>query len=205
MDTNPKSIGKRKQNDMKGFINSTPTTEAGEVATQKHYNINEELILEESKYDGLYAVCTNLEDDVMDIINRKRNRWEIEESFRIMKSEFKARPFYLSRDDRIKAHFTTCFLALVIYTYLEKKLDEKYTVTELLEMLKSYNIKKENEEGYSPLYIRMDMTDLLQDKFGFRTDYEFINLNCQYKSGKKFPYKQEKDAKIASLTSFFKL
>ena len=71
-------------------------------------------------YDGFYAVCTNLEDDATAITKINHRRWEIEECFRIMKCEFKARPVYLSRDDRIQAHFTTCFLALVVYRYLEK-------------------------------------------------------------------------------------
>ena len=65
-------------------------------------------------FDGFYAVCTNLEDDAQAIIALNKNRWEIEECFRIMKSEFRARPVYLSREDRIKAYFTICFLALLI-------------------------------------------------------------------------------------------
>ena len=83
-----------------------------------------------SPYDGLYAVCTNLEDSIEDIIKVNRRRWEIEESFRIMKTDFKSRPVYHSRDEMIKAHFMTCFLALIIYRYVEKKLDERYTATE---------------------------------------------------------------------------
>ena len=91
-----------------------------------------------------------------------------------MKSEFKARPVHLSREDRIKAHFLTCFLALVIYRYLEKRLDEKYTVMDITETLKNYNLKKENDIGFSPVYNRTDLTDLLHEKFGFNTDYEII-------------------------------
>lgn len=174
IDTNPKIISKPKQNDMKRFITNINTTSTGEVATENSYSINEEQILDEAKYDGLYAICTNLEDSILDIININRNRWEIEESFRIMKSEFKARPVYLSRDDRIKAHFTTCFLALITYRYLEKKIDEKYTVTEIIETLRNYNLKNENDIGYSPLYKRTDITDLLHERFGFNTDYEIV-------------------------------
>ena len=107
IEKNPKKIGKPKQNDPKRFIISINTTETGEVATETHYEINLDAIKEETKFDGLYSVCTNLEDDVIEIIKINKRRWEIEESFRIMKSEFNARPVYLSREDRIKAHFTT--------------------------------------------------------------------------------------------------
>jgi len=91
-----------------------------------------------------------------------------------MKSEFKARPVYLSREDRIKAHFTTCFLALVIFRYLEKKLDEQYTVSEIIEILKKFDFKNENDIGYSPSYTRTDLTDFLHNKFKFETDFEII-------------------------------
>ena len=89
-----------------------------------------------------------------------------------MKSEFKARPVYLSRDDRITAHFTTCFLSLVILRFLEKKLDEKYTSSELIDCLRNMNLCKANELGYLPTYLRTDLTDNLHEKFGFRTDNE---------------------------------
>lgn len=173
--TNPKKIGKAKPSDPKRFINTIETTETGEVASQKHYSINEDLILQEAIYDGLYAVCTNIEDSVEEIININRRRWEIEESFRIMKTEFKARPVYLSRDDRIKAHFTICFLALVIYRYLEKRLEEKYTTSEIISTLKNYNFIQSNGDGFIPTYTRNDVTDLLHEKFAFRTDFEIVS------------------------------
>ena len=91
-----------------------------------------------------------------------------------MKSEFKARPVFLSREDRIKAHFTTCFLALVIFRYLEKKLNEQYTSAQIIETLKNFEFKNENDIGYSPLYTRTDLTDLLHTSFGFETDLEII-------------------------------
>ena len=128
------------------------------------------------KYDGIYAVCTNLEDSVEDIIRVNRRRWEIEESFRIMKSEFKARPVYLSKDNRIEAHFATCFLALVVFRYLEKITEEKYTVCELIETLKNMNMMTE-KDFYLPIYTRTSITDFLHEKFGFRTDYEATTRN----------------------------
>ncbi len=174
LDKNPKILSKPKQNDPRRFITTIDVTSDGEVATEKYYDINSFLIEEEAKYDGLYAVCTNLEDDVNTIIKINHRRWEIEESFRIMKTEFKARPIFLSRDDRIKAHFTTCFLALTVFRFLEKKLEEKYTVTEIIETLRNMNFLRESNEGYIPIYTRTLLTNELHDKFGFRTDYEIV-------------------------------
>lgn len=173
IESNPQKINKPKQNDPKRFIETTAITSTGEVAEQKHFEINLELINEEAKYDGLYAVCTNLEDEAGSIIKTNHNRWEIEESFRIMKTEFKSRPVYLSRDDRIKAHFTTCFLALTIFRYLEKKIDEKYTSFEIINTIKNMNFLEKSND-YIPNYTRTDITDLLHEKIGFRTDYEII-------------------------------
>lgn len=181
IENNPKKLGKVRQNDPKRFIEVTTTTKNGEVAEETYYTISEEKISDEERYDGYYAVCTNLEDDALDIIKVNHRRWEIEESFRIMKSEFEARPVYLKRQDRIKAHFMICFLALTIYRYLEKKLDNKYTVCEIIDTLKKMTFLEENESCYSPTYTRTDLTDLLHEKFGFRTDYETID----YKNFKK--------------------
>ena len=114
---NPKNIKSNNENDSKRFITNIPTTDNGEVALNNNYTLNQDKIDDEAKYDGFYSVCTNLEDEVTEIIKINKRRWEIEESFRIMKSEFKARPVFLSREDRIKAHFTTCFLALVIFVF----------------------------------------------------------------------------------------
>ena len=174
IEKNPKKIGKAKQNDPKRFIETINTTSNGEVAVETYYSINQSVIDEEAKYDGLYAVCTNLEDPVEEIIKVNHRRWEIEESFRIMKSEFNARPVFHSNEDAIKAHFLICFLALTVYRYLEKKLDEKYTVGEIIDTLKEMNLKLDKQYIYSPNYIRTDLTDNLHELFGFRTDYEVM-------------------------------
>lgn len=159
--TNPTKIKKRNQNDYKRFIKKTNCTPNGEIAEKEIYSINTELILKEEAFDGFYAVCTNLEDNASEIIKINTRRWEIEESFRIMKSEFEARPVYLSRDDRIKAHFTTCFISLIIYILLEKKLDEKYTCSEIISGLRDMNFYEIKGDGYIPTYTRTDFTDSL--------------------------------------------
>ena len=175
IDTNSIKLKKTNSNDPKRFIKTLNVTKDGELADKSIYSIDQNMIDEEAKYDGLYAVCTNLEDSVEDIIRVNKRRWEIEESFRIMKTDFKSRPIYHSRDEMIKAHFITCFLALIIYRYVEKKLDEKYTAPEIIETLRDMNMKLENECSYIPNYIRTDLTDDLHDKFGFRTDFEIIS------------------------------
>lgn len=165
-------LDKVNQNDYKRFIKRTNITKEGEIAENKIYTINEDQIAKEEIFDGLYGVCTNLEDDVPQIIKVNQRRWEIEESFRIMKSEFKARPVYLSKDDRIKAHFMTCYISLLIHRILEKKLNEEYTSNDIIETLRNMNLYKEYSEGYIPTYTRTDLTDKLHEIAGFRTDYE---------------------------------
>ena len=176
INTNTTKIKKANANDFKRFISKTSVTSDGEAAEKEIYGIDAELIAGEEKYDGFYGVCTNLEDDVREIIKVNHRRWEIEECFRIMKSEFKARPAYLSRDDRIKAHFATCFMALMLYRQLEKKLGDKYTCHSIIECLRDFNFYKVEGEGYIPGYIRTDLTDELHDVFDFRTDNEIVNL-----------------------------
>ncbi|HBQ25064.1 MAG TPA: transposase, partial [Syntrophomonas sp.] len=161
----------------------------GEVAGKDIYSLDTTVIAGEEVFDGFYAVCTNLEDDASAIISVNQRRWEIEECFRIMKSEFKARPVYLSRDDRIKAHFTTCFLALLIYRFLEKKLKDKFTCSEIIQGLVDMNFFELKGEGYTPSYTRSDFTDSLHDAFGFRTDYE-ITTSSQMKNFFKLTQKQ---------------
>jgi transposase len=176
INTNPTKLKKCNTNDYKRFIFRHSCTNDGEIAEKEFYSINTDLIAQEAVYDGFYAVCTNIEGDAATIIKINKRRWEIEESFRIMKSEFKARPVYLQRDDRIKAHFTTCFIALLICRLLEKKLSEKYTCNEIISGLRNMNFYKVKGEGYIPTYTRTDFTDDLHDKFGFRTDYQIMNM-----------------------------
>lgn len=186
INSNPKKIDKPRQNDYKRFISKIVTTKEGEEASTINYSINQEVIQEEIKYDGFYAVCTNLEDDALEIIKANHRRWEIEESFRIMKSEFHSRAVHLSREDRIRAHFTTCFISLMIFRYLEKKLGEEYTAYEILDTIREMNFLRE-QEGFVPTYTRTDLTDLIHDKFGFRTDYEILtnkNLKKIFKQTK---------------------
>ena len=164
----------KNQNDPNRFIEEIASTSDGVVANEKTYSINEDLIKEEEKYDGYYALSTNLIGNIDDILKITKGRWEIEESFRIMKSDFLARPVNLSREDRIKAHFMTCFIALLIYRILEKKLDYKYTTKEILDTLRNMNVTELKGNGYIPSYERTDITDFIHEKYNFNTDTEII-------------------------------
>lgn len=166
----------KNQNDPARFIKSTAITEDGEVAGRNIYDLDSDRISEEEMYDGFYAVITNLEGDVGEILKINRQRWEIEENFRIMKTDFEARPVYVRRDERIKAHFLICYISLLVYRLLEKKLGNAYTCNEILGTLRSMQVTLlSKESGYIPSYKRTDMTDDLHKVFGFHTDYEFIS------------------------------
>lgn len=168
------STGRKRQNDPKRFIKTDHATAAGEAANVSASYIDQAAIDNEEQYDGFYAVCTNLDDDVKNIVKVNQRRWEIEECFRIMKSDFEARPVYVKRQDRILAHFITCFIALIVYRYLEKKLENKYTITQILFTLQKMEFVKHEGMGYQPVYTRTELTDALHDAFGFCTSKQIV-------------------------------
>lgn len=133
------------------------------------------IFTEETLYDGLYAVCTDLLDDnVADILKVSEGRWQIEECFRIMKTDFSARPVYLQDEKPIQAFFNlfSCFDYL---SFSRKKMDLKYTCEELLETLKAIKFAEIQEQGYMLLYISVKPLQMIFMKLcGFRTDYQFI-------------------------------
>lgn len=169
----------KNQNDPARFIKTTNVTNDGEIAGKKVCELDLDKIRDEEKYDGFYAVITNLEDDICGILKINRQRWEIEENFRIMKTDFEARPIYVRREDRIKAHFLTCYISLLVYRLLEKRIGNNYTCNEILSTLRSMQVTLlSKESGYIPSYKRTDLTDDLHKAFGFHTDYEFISKSA---------------------------
>lgn len=181
IETNNVTRKGKNQNDYRRFIDSINSTNTGEIAENKSYTINQSVIDEEEKYDGYYALTTNLIGDVNKIFKIVKGRWEIEESFRIMKSDFLARPVNLSREDRIKAHFMTCFISLFIYRLLEKKLNYKYTTSQILDTLRNMTVLEQKGLGFEPEYERTVLTDDLHEIFKFNTDLEILS----YKKMKK--------------------
>lgn len=165
----------RNQNSPKRFIAETGITPDGEVADKKILSLDEDKIEREAMYDGFYAVCTTLEKDIREIIHINKMRWQIEAAFRTMKSEFKARPVYLRNDERINAHFLTCFLSLLILRIIEKRIGNEYSEEQILDTLRNMRIGRLRDLGYFNHYTRTKITDALHDAFGFRTDSEFIS------------------------------
>ena len=165
---------RKNPNDPARFVNKIAATEEGEKA-KIHYYLDLDKIAEEEMYDGLYAVCTDLlDDDVADILKVSEGRWQIEDCFRTMKTDFEARPVYLNRQDRIKAHFLTCFLALLHFRLLKRSLKGAYTTEQLIQTLRNIKFADVEEQGFMPVYERNEITDNLHEACGFRSDYEFI-------------------------------
>lgn len=168
---------RKSPNDAKRFIKAEHCTADGELAQIESYSLNQEMIDQEARFDGFYALCTDLWDPAPDIIRLNGGRWIIENGFRIMKTDFDARPVYVRRDDRIKAHFLTCFLALLIYKYLEKKVNRggrHFTTEEIVGTLRSMDFLGIAGEGYVPAYTRTDLTNHLHGSAGFRTDTQIV-------------------------------
>ncbi|MDI9544820.1 MAG: IS1634 family transposase [Bacteroidaceae bacterium] len=174
----------KSSNDPKRFIKSESCTVDGELAQYNSYSLNQEMIDQESRFDGFYGICTDLEDDAPAIIKVNGGRWIVEECFRITKTDFEARPVFLRRDDRITAHFLTCFLALILYKYLAKKINREgkhFTADEIIETLQDMNFLKINGEGYIPTYTRTDLTNNLHASAGFRTDTHIVTRQTMKK------------------------
>lgn len=162
----------------------TPEGEVAEI--DAGYRIDYERIKDEEQYDGFYAICTNLEEyadklgnrhhTIPDLLRINRARWEIEESFRIMKTQMKARPVYHRTDKAIKAHFAICFIALFLYRVLEHRLGEPFTTDQIMSALRGMNALHIPSEGYIPTFKRTDLTDKLFEISGFRLDTEIVTL-----------------------------
>lgn len=172
-------------NDPRRFITQINETKDGEIAENTIVTLNQDQIDKEAMFDGLYALCTNLEDDVSQIIAVSERRWKIEQCFRIMKTEFKARPVYVQNDKRITAHFTVCVLALLVTRILELKLGEQYSITEIVDQLRYMNTTKVEGLGYIPSFKRTKLTDEMQDLVELSLDKKFIKYQTMRKIIKK--------------------
>ncbi len=175
----PSSLNRRNVNDPARFVKRYSVTEDGELAEQDVYYLDSDTIAKEAQYDGFYGLCTNLDDDPLDILAVNRGRWEIEAAFRIMKSELKARPVHLKRDDRIQAHFLTCFIALLIHQLMTKKIQSQLPENPpsgeiIVDTLSKMDFLEKEGDGFIPVYTRTDITDAIHDAFGFRTDLELV-------------------------------
>lgn len=185
INANSDKLRKASATDCKRFINQINCTKSGEIAEKSTYSLDYEAIENESKYDGFYGVCTNIQDETCEIIKINKKRWEIEECFRIMKTEFKSRPVYLTDDDRIKAHFLTCYLALLIFRLLEKKLNNAFTCEQIIDAIREYNFLEISQKGYIPAYENSEIYSELHKQFGFYNDAEIVTYDQMNKIIKK--------------------
>lgn len=154
---------KKSPNDASRFIAETHYTGSAEIADNTSYTLDCEAIEREARFDGFYGICSNLEEEsAVEIIRANSQRWEIEEMFRTLKTEFESRPVYLRRNDRIIAHFITCFLALLIFKTLKLKLNQPdLTTTALRRALISMDYLKIWGEGYMPVFKGDDTTSAI--------------------------------------------
>ena len=178
IDSGRGNTSKRKSpNDAKRYIKSEYCTPDGELAQIENFSLNQDMIDQEARFDGFYGISTDLEGSASEVIKFNGGRWIIENGFRTMKTDLRARPVFLKRDDRIKAHFLTCFLSLLLYKYLEKKVNrggQHFTTSEIIDTLRDMNFLSVNGEGYIPTYTRTDLTNNLHGSAGFRTDYQIV-------------------------------
>ena len=177
---------KKGANDITRFIKRTTSTSSGEKAVDT-YELNQEAINEEEKYDGFYAVATNLEDSAKYILEISSNRYKIEDCFRIMKTNFSARPVFHQNRERIVAHFMVCYTALLIYRILEKKLDmygTHFTVENVIETLNNMQVANLEDVCYMSTYDNSQVLTSLNAIFNLELDkkyYQPKDLNKKIK------------------------
>ena len=177
---------KKGANDITRFIKRTTSTCSGEKAVDT-YELNQEAINEEEKYDGFYAVATNLEDSAKYILEISSNRYKIEDCFRIMKTNFSARPVFHQNRERIVAHFMVCYTALLIYRILEKKLDmygTHFTVDNVIETLNNMQVANLEDVCYMSTYNNSQVLTSLNAIFNLELDkkyYQPKDLNKKIK------------------------
>lgn len=166
---------KKSPHDITRFIKRTSSTKSGEEVIDK-YEINQDVIDEEEKYDGFYAVATNLDDSAKDILEISTNRYKIEDCFRLMKTNFSARPVFHQKRERIIAHFMICYTALLIYRLLEKKLDmhgTHFTVDNVIETLNSMDIANIEDMCYMSTYTGSEICTALNSVTGLGLDKKY--------------------------------
>lgn len=184
----PGDMDHNRQTDYKRLIQMSFFTEEGEVSSVKQLNLDTEAIAREERFDGFYGVCTNLfapSDehpegvDTLEILRINHMRWQIEDCFRDMKTEFRSRPVYLSRENRIKAHFLLCALSLILLKYVEKSLRDKgfrdFTTEQLLEALRSFHMVHLKGFGYIPAFQPSSVLQHLSEVFSLLIDAQIIS------------------------------
>lgn len=173
---------KKGPNDIRRFLKNTSSDTA-------NYVLDMDKIHEEEKYDGFYAVATNLDDSVKDILAVAQNRYKIEDCFRIMKTNFDARPVFLRKPERIRAHFLICYTALLIYRLMECKLDDNLThvtTSNLIKTLRNMNVVNMDDMYYKSIYSGSQALDALERCFEIQLNRKYYRPSDLNKIVKKF-------------------
>jgi len=173
---------KKGPNDIRRFLKNTSSDTA-------NYVLDMDKIHEEEKYDGFYAVATNLDDSAKDILAVAQNRYKIEDCFRIMKTNFDARPVFLRKPERIRAHFLICYTALLIYRLMECKLDDNLThvtTSNLIKTLRNMNVVNMDDMYYKSIYSGSQTLDALERCFELQLNRKYYKPSDLNKIVKKF-------------------
>lgn len=173
---------KKGPNDIRRFLKNTSSDTA-------NYVLDMDKIHEEEKYDGFYAVATNLDDSAKDILAVAQNRYKIEDCFRIMKTNFDARPVFLRKPERIRAHFLICYTALLIYRLMECKLDDNLThvtTSNLIKTLRNMNVVNMDDMYYKSIYSGSQALDALEKYFELQLNRKYYKPSDLNKIVKKF-------------------
>lgn len=173
---------KKGPNDIRRFLKNTSSDTA-------NYVLDMDKIHEEEKYDGFYAVATNLDDSAKDILAVAQNRYKIEDCFRIMKTNFDARPVFLRKPERIRAHFLVCYTALLIYRLMECKLDDNLThvtTSNLIKTLRNMNVVNMDDMYYKSIYSGSQALDALERCFELQLNRKYYRPSDLNKIVKKF-------------------
>ena len=173
---------KKGPNDIRRFLKNTSSDTA-------NYVLDMDKIHEEEKYDGFYAVATNLDDSAKDILAVAQNRYKIEDCFRIMKTNFDARPVFLRKPERIRAHFLICYTALLIYRLMECKLDDNLThvtTSNLIKTLRNMNVVNMDDMYYKSIYSGSQALDALERCFELQLNRKYYRTSDLNKIVKKF-------------------
>ena len=176
-----KGIEKRKnQNDPSRFIKEDNFTKSGELATDKLKTINDSTVEDEIKYHGFYAVATNLNLSIKEVLDINSNRWLIEYCFRLLKSFFDTRPMYVFTEEHIKGHLTVCYQSLLVFQILSKKLDElgtHYSARAILDTLKNMVISNHSNRYYESNYTNSKVLQSLEKAFQLKLDKKQYKMN----------------------------
>lgn len=173
---------KKGPNDIRRFLKNTSSDTA-------NYVLDMDKIHEEEKYDGFYAVATNLDDSAKDILAVAKNRYKIEDCFRIMKTNFDARPVFLRKPERIRAHFLICYTALLIYRLMECKLDDNLThatTSNLIKTLRNMNVVNMDDMYYKSIYSGSQTLDALERCFELQLNRKYYRPSDLNKIVKKY-------------------